>query len=639
MRMTGLKRICFYAAILLMSFFGTGVGAGEIPEIILYQDSVRSISGDQMNGNFSMTFSLYDSPMGATALWSETQKVEVREGFYEVLLGSVLPITLSFDMPYFVGVRVGERAEILPRQPLHSVGYAFYAARAEAVSGGGITDQSISDTAGIATAKLSGPVTAIQDHGLGEMALKDTVGFTDINQNGCSAGQVIRRSADNRRWECGSVDGTFPESGLITTEMTARTATQLASMDEAQFLRKAMPGVTPLQSAESGEPVAPADMFAAGGVTLSGSVIINADKGDYDNRPAFQIYDTHTSDWTPSPNRKLFEISTGGGLVLRNVLGVGFIPETGCGERMMWHPFKSAFRAGGLSNSGKCDYWDDASTGFYSWAGGFETKASSNYSFAFGDNVTVSGPYAAAFGGSSTVSGTAGFSAGASNTCSGFTCIAMGNLNKANGSGSVAIGTRVNAIGNYTVALGNRARTGCISGETDCITPYSRTGSFIFGDNSTTSYMDSVQNNEVAFRAEGGFRFRTHGSLATGCNLPAGSGTFNCGSSRTLKENFVPVDGGEILAQISILPITIWNFIEEGEKVRHIGPVAEDFHAAFGFGTDDISIPVQDLAGVNMAAIQALVRENDELKSELNDMKSRMERIERLLAAGEIQLR
>jgi trimeric autotransporter adhesin len=142
-----------------------------------------------------------------------------------------------------------------------------------------------------------------------------------------------------------------------------------------------------------------------------------------------------------SPLGDRFRVDSAGGVVSAGQIGIGIIPATGSGWRMMWYPYKAAFRAGGINSGG--NEWDDANVGFYSWAGGIDTKASAFGTFAFGDHVTVSGTDAAGFGNNNTVSGTAGFSAGASNKCTGFGCIAMGYTNTASGQGSVAIGYRV----------------------------------------------------------------------------------------------------------------------------------------------------------------------------------------------------
>ena len=75
-------------------------------------------------------------------------------------------------------------------------------------------------------------------------------------------------------------------------------------------------------------------------------------------------------------------------------------------------------------------------------------------------------------------------------------------------------------------------------------------------------------------------------------------------SDRTLKERFQPVDAGAALAAVAGLPIERWSY--KGEPVRHLGPMAQDFAAAFGLGADDRHIFPLDAAGVALAAIQGL---------------------------------
>jgi hypothetical protein len=77
-------------------------------------------------------------------------------------------------------------------------------------------------------------------------------------------------------------------------------------------------------------------------------------------------------------------------------------------------------------------------------------------------------------------------------------------------------------------------------------------------------------------------------------------------SDRNKKTDFAPVDGSRLLDRVSRLPITSWAF-KDDRKLRHIGPMAQDFHAAFGLdGDDDKHISLSDAAGVSLAAIQEL---------------------------------
>src|SRR6185503_15975487 len=200
------------------------------------------------------------------------------------------------------------------------------------------------------------------------------------------------------------------------------------------------------------------------------------------------------------------------------------------------------------------------------------------------------------------------------------------------GLAAVAIGYNVTADQDHTTAMGKFASNNGF------------TGTFIWSDGSATASVDTFRNtanNEFALRATGGFRFRTNLAGTTGCNLPAGSGVFNCTSSRYTKENFISATG--VLGRLRKVPITSWNYIAEGKQVRHLGPMAEDFYAQFGLGTGNTSIGVQDLSGVGIAAIkelddqlqqktaevERLKGEVDQLRKSQSDLEKRLEAIER----------
>jgi len=74
---------------------------------------------------------------------------------------------------------------------------------------------------------------------------------------------------------------------------------------------------------------------------------------------------------------------------------------------------------------------------------------------------------------------------------------------------------------------------------------------------------------------------------------------------RNLKENFTPLDDQEILSRLESVPIQKWNYKDE-PKATHIGPVAQDFYAAYQLGDDDKSIGTVDADGIAFAAIKAL---------------------------------
>ena len=116
-------------------------------------------------------------------------------------------------------------------------------------------------------------------------------------------------------------------------------------------------------------------------------------------------------------------------------------------------------------------------------------------------------------------------------------------------------------------------------------------------------------------------------------------------SDRNVKEAFETTDPLSILKRLSELPIQTWNYKWNDAAIRHIGPMAQDFAAAFAVGEDDKHICPVDAQGVAFAAIQGLykiVQEKDaqteHLQAQLQQqreenqvLKHRIEALERLV--------
>jgi hypothetical protein len=107
-------------------------------------------------------------------------------------------------------------------------------------------------------------------------------------------------------------------------------------------------------------------------------------------------------------------------------------------------------------------------------------------------------------------------------------------------------------------------------------------------------------------------------SNGNGAYLTSG-GAWMGGSSRTFKENFQPIDSQDLLARISGLPVEAWQYKDSDE--RHIGPVSEDFVQTFDVGTvrsdgnrDNKYLSPGDVAGVALAGVKEVIRENQELR-------------------------
>jgi hypothetical protein len=113
------------------------------------------------------------------------------------------------------------------------------------------------------------------------------------------------------------------------------------------------------------------------------------------------------------------------------------------------------------------------------------------------------------------------------------------------------------------------------------------------------------------------------------------SGTFNNNSDRNAKQDFAPVSSSKILDKVLQLPLSEWSY-QTDATTRHIGPMAQDFHAVFNIGTDDKHIAPIDEGGIAFAAIQGLnqkletqngqlKRQNDSLQKQLDDLKQTVE--------------
>lgn len=86
----------------------------------------------------------------------------------------------------------------------------------------------------------------------------------------------------------------------------------------------------------------------------------------------------------------------------------------------------------------------------------------------------------------------------------------------------------------------------------------------------------------------------------------AGYGGMGMPSDRTLKADVTAVDLQDVLTKVASLPVSKWRYATEAEGIRHVGPMAQDFHALFGLGDSDRVIHYVDAVGVNLASIQAL---------------------------------
>jgi hypothetical protein len=243
---------------------------------------------------------------------------------------------------------------------------------------------------------------------------------------------------------------------------------------------------------------------------------------------------------------------------------------------------------------------DNIATGFIGTiVGGEFNQAPDGWAFVGGGQFNnASGVRSAIAGGQSNTSGGSGafVGGGGNNSAAGPRSIVSGGIsNTASGQESMVLGGVNNvASGSTSLAAGRKANA-------------SLAGCFVWGD-SLDAVVDCAAADEFVARARGGFKMITGGTQGSyvGAVLPSGSTAWTALSdvgSKTAMKSITPIG---VLNALVKMPILSWQYKHQPPNVRHIGPTAQDFHKAFGFGETPLGISTIDADGVTFAAIQGL---------------------------------
>jgi hypothetical protein len=331
-----------------------------------------------------------------------------------------------------------------------------------------------------------------------------------------------------------------------------------------------------------------------------------------------------------SPAGDRVRVDSAGGLLAMGQIGIGIIPASGAGWRMMWYPFKVAFRAG-YADAG--NQFDDSNIGFYSWAGGALSKAAGNYAFAMGNQNNAEAQCGIAIGSGNNVYGnatngfaTCGTALGLNNDVHDQAGVAIGQNNHSDGDAAVAIGYNNTADANYSIALGYRASTN------------GRTGSIVMNDNSNTDSLEASANNQFNARYAGGYRLYSNAVKTLGVVLTSNSQSWGVVSDRNVKTGFKYFSNEDVLRRIRSMPVASFSYKDDPDGKRHIGPMAQDFQKAWQLTEEGTTINMSDLDGVTLAGVQALDARTRQMQAQLKskdktikDLEERIARLEALL--------
>jgi len=311
--------------------------------------------------------------------------------------------------------------------------------------------------------------------------------------------------------------------------------------------------------------------------------------------------------------------------------------------------------------------YDNQTDGWYATVGGGRLNIASASDATVGGGVgnTASGGSATVAGGDSNIAtgGSATVGGGESNTADGVGTTVGGGIENDSGGGgayttvggglqntvvndrttvgggannsasgyaaTVPGGESNNADGDYSFAAGRQASA-------------AQNGCFVWGDGSATA-VSCDSPDEFVVQAGGGLEFHGASDLSdwvkisqnptglittsTGGHLTRG-GVWTNASDGDMKENFSAVDGQAVLASLAEMPISTWNHKTEDASVRHMGPTAQDFYAAFNLGPSDTSIGTLDADGVALAAIQGLYEVVQEQDARIQALEARVAALE-----------
>jgi hypothetical protein len=198
------------AVLAAAAFALASVAVADVPQKINYQGWLTDSLGDPVpDDSYSMVFTIYDSKSGGTAKWTETQSnVDVKNGSFDVLLGSVIPVsdTVFNDTARYLGISIEGDDEIQPRTRITSVAYAMkslIADTAKVVLGGGIGGNGTTNYLPKFTGATTVGNSALYEHSNGRLAKGLTNPMAELHIHHDESGIRLTNDLTESDWDDG----------------------------------------------------------------------------------------------------------------------------------------------------------------------------------------------------------------------------------------------------------------------------------------------------------------------------------------------------------------------------------------------------------------------------------------------------
>jgi trimeric autotransporter adhesin len=649
-----MKRAVFALVTLVLTLLAVSAFAQivPVPQMMHFQGRLTKPDGTPvLDGNYQVRFSLWDSSAGGTEKWNQIQNVAVRNGTFAVLLNT--NTAGLFNNNLWLETKIGADAPLTPRQQLVSVAYAM---KASSVSDNSITSASIVNGSITAADIASGGFNTLAWLLGGNSATNPASHFLGTPDN-----QPLNFRVNNRR----VMRYSYAENTAVTNDYRSM---NVLGGSEINSIGVGVVGATiagggfdyfsltdsPNQvtadfgtiSGGFGNMVSGIRGTVAGGVENVASNSYASIGGGLSN----DATGTHATIAGGIGNFATNSAATVGGGSANHADGQtatvsGGLSNTASGLR--------ATVAGGHGNTASGDwtvvgggYFNIASGIVATIAGGDINSASALYATvggglsndANGNSTTIAGGEnntANSFGGTigggqnntvidtyATIAG--GFNNAASGGSSGAATVGGGGNNNASGRyATIGGGSTNSAAGRYATVPGGIQNTalGWYSLAAGADAKANHNGAFVWADSTGNDFVSTLAN-QFNVRASGGIRLFTNSAATIGVSLNANDGSWNSLSDKNAKTNIVPVDTRDILERLVAIPIATWNYKGVKQPIRHIGPMAQDFFAAFRVGKDDKHIGSVDADGVALAAIQGLYRKMQAQQLQIDELKS-----------------
>jgi len=268
------------------------LGAGQVPFYLNYQGRLQDKDGNPIEGTYTMTFTLYADEVGAARVWAEMQDVTVVKGMFHVLLGTLTPLDLAFDRPYWLGVKVGTDPEMRPLTRVVSVPYAFRAQEAYTLSGG-IAASREPEANKLLALNANGqfPASVIPNNAVGTARLADQA----VTAAKLADGAVdTAKLADNAVTSAKIADETIGTDDIVpqavTTSRIANGAVQSDQLaDGAVTVGKIAPGAVTIENL--GGPIG-SEWIKDGAVTDDKISSVSSEKVKV--LPGYKVFQNHT---------------------------------------------------------------------------------------------------------------------------------------------------------------------------------------------------------------------------------------------------------------------------------------------------------------------------------------------------------